>query len=62
MDNPTYCFIDTNVLIHGKTFDELDWPEIVGASEVCLVLATVVLKELDKHKNESNYSGPPGDR
>lgn len=49
---PTYCFIDTNILIHRKTFDEIDWPRVVGADEVCLVVSQVVLKELDKLKND----------
>lgn len=51
---PTYCFADTNILIHRKTFDEVDWPSIVGADEVCLVVSQVVLRELDKQKNDKN--------
>lgn len=50
---PTYCFLDANVVIHCQTFDEVDWPSIVGVGDVCLVLAPAVLKELDKHKNEN---------
>lgn len=45
-----YCFLDTNVLIHFRTFDEVDWPKVLGVSAVTLVLAPVVLKEIDKLK------------
>lgn len=51
-NEPAYCFLDTNILIHKRTFDEVDWPAVVGAQDVCLVLAPIVVKELDKHKNE----------
>jgi hypothetical protein len=51
----TYCFLDTNILIHCQTFDEVDWPGALGVADVCFVLAPVVLKELDKRKNESKH-------
>lgn len=51
-DGPIFCFLDTNTLIHKQTFDEVDWPSIVGATNVCLVVAPLVLTELERHKNE----------
>jgi len=48
-----YCFIDTDVLVHFATFDEVDWPAIVGADQVQLVLAPSVMRELNKHKDYS---------
>jgi PIN domain-containing protein len=49
-----YCFLDTNILHHFQTFDEVDWPKVLNAKQVCLVLAPVVLSELDKHKTDYN--------
>jgi|GEM_PF-5248596 len=49
-----YCFLDTNILIEFQTFDEVEWPQLLNAQQVCLVLAPIVVYELDKHK--SDYS------
>jgi hypothetical protein len=49
-----YCFLDTNILLHFQTFNEVDWPKVVHAKQVCLVLAPIVLRELDKHKHDYN--------
>ncbi|MBZ0277307.1 MAG: hypothetical protein K8I60_14260 [Anaerolineae bacterium] len=35
-----------------QTFDEVDWPKVVDADEVCLVVPLTVIDELDKHKND----------
>ncbi len=47
-----YCFLDANTLIHFRTFDEVDWPVVLGVPEVCLVLAPGVMRELDKFKDD----------
>ena len=49
----TALFVDTNVLLHYKTFDEIAWIEIAGG-EYFLQIAPIVLDELDKHKNNQN--------
>lgn len=49
-----YCFLDTNILHHFQTFDEVNWQKILNARQVCLVLAPVVLRELEKHKDDYN--------
>lgn len=49
-----YCFLDTNILIEFQTFDEVEWPQLLTAQQVFLVLAPIVVYELDKHK--SDYS------
>lgn len=46
-----YCIPDTNMLLHFQTFDEVDWPGKLGATNVCIVITAVVLRELDKHKS-----------
>jgi predicted ribonuclease YlaK len=45
-----YLFIDTNIFLHFVSFDQIDWARITGASDNILVLANIVLHELDKHK------------
>lgn len=45
----TYLFIDTNVFLHFAFFDEIPWSKIVG-DQCRLLVAPVVLDELDKHK------------
>jgi len=44
-----YLFLDTNVFLHYPAF-EIDWLEIAGCGEATLVVAPVVVRELDKHK------------
>jgi rRNA-processing protein FCF1 len=46
-------FIDTNVLLHFQTFDEVDWNKLAGG-ESELQIAPIVIDELDKHKNNQN--------
>ncbi|MBU1612784.1 MAG: hypothetical protein KKC99_13155 [Proteobacteria bacterium] len=46
-----FAFLDTNVLIHGKPIEQVDWPKVLGAEEVVLVLAITVIGELDKLKD-----------
>ena len=45
-----FAFIDTNVLLHYRFFREVDWAAALDEPEVVLVLAPVVLSELDDHK------------
>jgi hypothetical protein len=45
-----FAFIDTNVLLHYRFFDEVDWAAQLGADDVTLVFAQVVFDELDRHK------------
>jgi hypothetical protein len=47
-----YCFLDTNIFLQFKTFDEIDWPKELGVDAVCLVVPKRVIKELDKHKHD----------
>ena len=45
-----FAFIDTNVLLHYRFFRDVDWAAALDEPEVVLVLAPVVLSELDDHK------------
>jgi len=49
-----YCFLDTNIFHEFKPITEIDWVNELGASKVCLVVTSIVVKELDKHKGGNN--------
>lgn len=49
-----YIFLDTNIFIHFQYFENVEWSEIVGDSDFTIVLAPIVIDELDKHKYSSN--------
>jgi rRNA-processing protein FCF1 len=42
--------VDTNVLLHYQLPDSVDWPTVVGQSDVRLVLPLRVIEELDAKK------------
>jgi rRNA-processing protein FCF1 len=46
----TIAVTDTNALLHYRLFNEVPWPEIVGASPVRLVVPLRVVDELDAKK------------
>ena len=45
-----FVFPDTNIFLHLKFFDEVDWPAQLGADNVTLVLTQAVVGELDEKK------------
>jgi len=53
----THCFLDTNVFLHFQLFDTVDWPKVIGAQQVCLMLTTTVMEELNYHKDDSKNPG-----
>lgn len=48
-----YCFLDTNVLLQYRMFNEIDWTKLLKTKKVCLVIPRQVIRELDNHKNHS---------
>jgi hypothetical protein len=44
------CFLDTNILLHYKPLDEIDWLALTTATEVVLSLPSKVIAELDDKK------------
>ncbi|MDH6254207.1 rRNA-processing protein FCF1 [Chryseobacterium sp. H1D6B] len=48
-----YMFLDTNIFLHFKFFDQIKWNEIVK-DEFKIMLAPTVIDELDKHKRNTN--------
>ena len=45
-----YVFVDANAALHFRRPDEIDWCTFVGANEVVLVGAPVLLRELENQK------------
>lgn len=45
------AFLDTNIFLHYQPFEQINWPEVLGADEVTLLVAAVVIGELDRHKD-----------
>ncbi len=46
----TYLFIDTNVLLHYRRIEEIDWLNLSKSPAVVIVLCPAVIRELDHHK------------
>src|ERR1039457_5839405 len=46
----TYLFVDTNVLLHYRRIEEIDWLKLSKSPEVVIVLCPAVIRELDHHK------------
>src|SRR5258707_15253102 len=55
--SPTHCFLDTNTFLHFQRFDTVDWPKVLGAQQVCLMLTPTVMEELDHHKDDPKNPG-----
>lgn len=50
-----YIFLDTNIFIHFVSFEQIDWEHLTDSAEtVVIVIAPMVLEELDKHKYNRN--------
>jgi hypothetical protein len=47
-----YSFLDTNVLLHYPLPDQVDWPGVMATREATVVIAPVVFRELNRHKDE----------
>ncbi|MCX6345657.1 MAG: PIN domain-containing protein [Armatimonadetes bacterium] len=43
-------FLDTMTLLHYEWIDQIDWLSLLGVQQVVLVIAPVIFRELDKHK------------
>lgn len=52
-----YCFLDTNTFLHFQMFDKVDWPKVLEAQQVCLMLTMTVMEELDHHKDDPKNPG-----
>jgi hypothetical protein len=46
----TVLFLDTQIFLHYQPIEQVDWPALTGSKELTIILAPIVLRELDKHK------------
>lgn len=44
--------LDTNILLHYKSFEEIPWQEELGCKDVTIVLSAVVIEEIDRKKDD----------
>ena len=44
-------FLDTNTFLHFPKLDQIDWPALLGSADVRLIVAPVVIRELNRHKD-----------
>jgi hypothetical protein len=52
-EETVFCFFDTNILLHYPMFDEVDWPDVIDAPTVCLMVAPIVIHELGDIKDDN---------
>lgn len=46
----TYIFIDTNIFLHFQDFQKIDWSTEIAVEKCTIVIAPIVLDELDEKK------------
>lgn len=50
-----YIVLDTNIFIHFRDFDQINWSELIGNNDECVILIPpTVIDELDSHKYNKN--------
>jgi hypothetical protein len=43
-------FLDTNIFLHYKPFDQIDWCSIVKSEEISIIVPPITIRELNKQK------------
>ncbi|HET9066731.1 MAG TPA: PIN domain-containing protein [Gemmatimonadales bacterium] len=49
----TFAFLDTNIWVHFRPVEEIDWPRLLGACHVEIVVPRITVQELDKLKDSA---------
>lgn len=47
-----YIILDSNILLHYKSFEDIPWLEELGCGEVTIVLTAMVIEEIDHKKDD----------
>lgn len=50
-----YLLLDTNIYLHYKDFEQIDWDTIVNDKDFTIIVPYTVVREIDKYKD-----GPRG--
>ena len=45
-----FAFLDTNIFLQFRDFDQIDWLRELGYQQVCLVIAPIIFAELESFK------------
>lgn len=48
-----YVFLDTNVFLQFKDFEQIPWGELIRDNEFTIIVSDVVSREIDKHKDSA---------
>ena len=48
-----YLFLDTNIYIHYMDVEQIDWNEIVGDTNITIVVPRITIREIDQHKDQN---------
>jgi rRNA-processing protein FCF1 len=48
---PVGAFLDTMIYLHYRPVAEIDWQRVLGAARVDIVVPRIIIRELDRHKN-----------
>lgn len=48
-----YLFLDTNSLIEFQPFESINWYEVCGKKDYTIVISPIVIREINKHKDNS---------
>ena len=48
-----YVFLDTNVLLQFKDFEQIPWGELIRDNDFTIVVSDIVSREIDKHKDSA---------
>ena len=47
-----YAFLDTNIFLEYEEFSQLNWPKLLDAEAVCLVVAPMVRREIEGYRTD----------
>jgi rRNA-processing protein FCF1 len=47
----TFVFLDTNIFLHFPQMEDIPWTALVGKDHVTLVVTSVIIRELNRHKD-----------
>lgn len=45
------AFLDTMIFLHFQPFDQIDWPTVLNANHVTLIIPPIIMRELNNHKD-----------
>ena len=49
-----YLFLDTNIYIHYKGFENISWKDLLSTEDdVTVVMTSIILREINRHKDSS---------